>query len=65
MSVLDVRDDSTSPIEDILFSDNQFISLEEEKIAICDSEEETSVYILIDDIPYLVKALQIARGHYE
>ena len=63
--MLDVRDDSTSPIEEIVFSENQLLDLEDDRIAIYDSEEETAIYIKAVDIPYLVKALQIARGHYE
>jgi len=57
---IDVRDNNTEKLKRIFFNNNEYIARDEYCIGIYDDDSGDQYTILINDIPNLIKALEIA-----
>ena len=60
MAVLDIRECEGSPITEIIYSDSEYIERDQQYVVFCDRMDGTGLYIKLEAIPDLIKALQKA-----
>ena len=60
MTILDIREPDDSSITEILFADDNYVTIDSRYFVLCERTDETEFYIKSEVIPDLFKALQKA-----